>query len=207
MPFTPAHKARTRARVVECARVLFNRKGFDQVSINEIMKAAGLTRGGFYNHFTSKEDLYAEAVRSFATCNPFVRETERLGGHSGPKQAARRLVELYLSDAVLNDVEQHCPLIAVPSDVARAGLEPRSAYTVIVRRMLSVFRAAFPASDPQASAKARVILNLCVGGMLIARTTDDPELRSSLRTAALDEALQLLGDTRTNHSQQQRRKR
>jgi len=53
------------------------------------MKGAGLTRGGFYNHFSSKRDLYAEAVRSFSTCNPFVRETERLGGHRGPKEAAR----------------------------------------------------------------------------------------------------------------------
>jgi TetR/AcrR family transcriptional regulator, transcriptional repressor for nem operon len=206
LPFTPAHKARTRARIVECARVMFNRKGFDQVSINEIMEAAGLTRGGFYNHFSSKEELYAEAVRSFATCNPFARETERLGGHSGPKQAARRLVELYLSDAVLNDVEQHCPLIAFPSDVARAGLEPRSAYTQIVRRMLSVFRAAFPASDRRAGAKAQVILNLCVGGMLIARTTDDPELRGSLRAAALDQALQLLGNTRKKHSHHEERR-
>jgi TetR/AcrR family transcriptional regulator, transcriptional repressor for nem operon len=173
---------------------MFNRKGFDQVSIDEIMQGAGLTRGGFYNHFASKEDLYAEAVRSFATCNPFARETERLGGHRDPHDAARRLVELYLSDEVLNDVDQHCPLIAVPSDVARAGLEPRSAYTFIVRRMLDVFRGAFPASDRRGPTKAFIILNLCVGGMLIARTTDDPELRRSLRSAALDEALRLLGD-------------
>jgi TetR/AcrR family transcriptional regulator, transcriptional repressor for nem operon len=194
MPFTPEHKARTRARIVECARLMFNRKGFDQVSIEEIMNGAGLTRGGFYNHFSSKQDLYAEAVRSFSTCNPFARESERLGGFPEPKAAARRLVELYLSDEVLNDVDQHCPLIAIPSDVARAGLQPRSAYTFIVRRMLAVFRGAFPPSDPRGHAKAQVILNLCVGGMVIARTTDDPELRRSLRSSALDEALRLLGE-------------
>ena len=203
MPFTAEHKARTRTRIVESARVMFNRKGFDQVSIDEIMKSAGLTRGGFYNHFDSKEDLYAEAVRSFATCNPFAQESRRLGGHSSPRQAARRLVELYLSDAVLNDLDQHCPLIAVPSDVARAGFEPRAAYTGIVRRMLSVFRGAFPAADPGADARARVILNLCVGGMLIARTTDDRELRQSLRAAALDQALRLLGG---NQKQAKRRR-
>jgi TetR/AcrR family transcriptional regulator, transcriptional repressor for nem operon len=192
LPFTPEHKARTRTRIVESARLMFNRKGFDQVSIDEIMKAAGLTRGGFYNHFSSKEDLYAEAVRSFETCNPFVREIERLGRRPAPVEAARRLVELYLSDVVLNDVDQHCPLIAVPSDVARAGLEPRSAYTAIVRRMLEVFRGAFPASDARGATKAQIIINLCVGGMVIARTTADPELRSSLRQAALEQALSLL---------------
>jgi TetR/AcrR family transcriptional regulator, transcriptional repressor for nem operon len=195
VPFTAEHKARTRTRIVACARVMFNRNGFDQVTIDGVMKSAGLTRGGFYNHFSSKEDLYAEAVRSFATCNPFARESEELGGHRSAKEAARRLVELYLSDAVLNDVDQHCPLIALPSDVARAGLEPRSAYTFIVRRMLAVFRAGFPASDAQAPAKAQVILNLCVGGMVVARTTDDPLLRQSLRSAALDQALRLLGQT------------
>jgi TetR/AcrR family transcriptional regulator, transcriptional repressor for nem operon len=194
LPFTREHKARTRTRIVECARLMFNRKGFEQVSIDEIMGAAGLTRGGFYNHFSSKEDLYAEAVRSFETCNPFVRENERLGRRPEPHEAARRLVELYLSDAVLNDVDQHCPLIAVPSDVARAGLEPRSAYTSIVRRMLELFRRAFPASDSRATTKAQVILNLCVGGMVIARTTADADLRRSLRRAALDQALALLGE-------------
>jgi TetR/AcrR family transcriptional regulator, transcriptional repressor for nem operon len=194
MPYTANHKARTRARIVETARVMFNRKGFDQVSIDDIMREAGLTRGGFYNHFSSKEGLYVEAVRSFATCNPFAREAAKLAIQPGPKKAARRLVELYLSDAVLNDVDQHCPLFALPSDVARAGLKPRAAYTFIVRGMLEVFRAAFEQSDSEAGSKAQVILNLCVGGMVIARTTDDAALRRSLRAAALSQALRLLGD-------------
>jgi TetR/AcrR family transcriptional regulator, transcriptional repressor for nem operon len=192
MPYTAEHKSRTRARIIECARVMFNRQGFEQVSIDDIMKQAGLTRGGFYNHFSSKQDLYAEAVRSYSTCNPFARDAAKVAGRPGPKQAARRLVELYLSDAVLNDIAQHCPLFALPSDVARAGLEPRGAYTFLVREMLAIFRAAFDKSDRKAAAKAQVILNLCVGGMVIARTTDDPALRRSLRAAALDQALQLL---------------
>ncbi len=204
MSYTAEHKARTRARIVASARILFNRSGFDQVSIDEVMKESGLTRGGFYNHFASKEALYAEAIESFATCNPFAVESARVGGWPSPKAAARRLAELYLSDAVLNDVDQHCPLIALPSDAARAGLKPRAAYTLIVRRMLGVFRAAFPASDRDASAKARVIVNLCVGSMVIARTTEDPALRRSLREAALGQALQLLGFGQSTHPPRRR---
>jgi TetR/AcrR family transcriptional regulator, transcriptional repressor for nem operon len=192
MPYPPQHKARTRARIVERARVMFNRHGFDQVSIDDIMREAGLTRGGFYHHFSSKEDLYAEAVRSFEACNPFALEMAGARRRPEPKAAARRLVELYLSDEVLNDVDQHCPLIALPSDVARAGLEPRAAYTHLVRSMLHVFRAAFP--EPDRAGRAEIILNLCVGGMVIARTTHDPELRRSLRAAALAQALRLLGE-------------
>jgi TetR/AcrR family transcriptional repressor of nem operon len=163
MPYTVEHKRQTRARIIESARVLFNRAGFDQVSIDDIMSHAGLTRGGFYNHFSDKAGLYAEAVRSYADCNPFVRETAQLVRPLAPRRAARRLVELYLSDDVLDDVDQHCPLIALPSDVARAGLEPRAAYAFIVRGMLAVFLGAFGDHDAAANAKARVILNLCVG--------------------------------------------
>jgi AcrR family transcriptional regulator len=77
MPYTAAHKARTRVRIVESARRLFNRFGFDQVSIDAIMADAGLTRGGFYNHFASKDELYAAAVASYATCNPFAVKKPR----------------------------------------------------------------------------------------------------------------------------------
>ena len=112
MPYTVEHKAHTRARIVASARVLFNRRGFDQVSIDDIMREVGLTRGGFYNHFSSKEDLYAEAVRSFATCNPFALEAAKLASRPAPKQAALRLAELYLSDAVLNDAANRDTIVA-----------------------------------------------------------------------------------------------
>ena len=194
MPYSNEHKVRTRAKIVESARVLFNRRGFEQVSIDDIMKRSGLTRGGFYHHFSSKEALYAEAVNSFSACNPFALESKRIGGAwASPRAAAMRLAELYLSDEVLDDVEQHCPLVAVPSDVARAGLKPRAAYTQIVKRMLEVFEAAFDKDDDEAASKAQVIVNLCVGSMVIARTTTDPALRKSLRAAALDQARRLLG--------------
>jgi AcrR family transcriptional regulator len=192
MPYPAAHKAETRARIIRSARSMFNRHGFEQVSIDDIMKKAGLTRGGFYHHFKSKDELYAEAVRSFSQCNPFAIRRAKMKGTPEPKKLARLLVELYLSDETLNDVDTHCPLIALPSDVARAGLEPRAAYTRIVQNMLHVFRAAFPEGDRTATAKAQVIINLCVGGMVIARTTDDPGLRQSLRAAARAQAYALL---------------
>src|SRR5262249_42307870 len=59
VPYPAEHKFRTRARIVESARRLFNRHGFEQVSIDQIMAGAGLTRGGFYHHFGSKDELFA----------------------------------------------------------------------------------------------------------------------------------------------------
>jgi TetR/AcrR family transcriptional repressor of nem operon len=193
MPYAIEHKARTRAKIVESARILFNRHGFEQVSIDAVMKRAGLTRGGFYHHFASKDELYAESVRSFITCNPFdLAQASSTAAEPSPRDLARMLVDLYLADATLADVDHHCPLIALPSDVARAGLNPRAAYTALVESLHEVFVSAFPSSDRDATRKALLIVSLCVGGMVIARTTDDRRLRTTLRTAAREEALSLL---------------
>jgi AcrR family transcriptional regulator len=201
MPYAADHKHRTRARIVESARVLFNRHGFESVTIDEVMNAAGLTRGGFYHHFANKESLYAAAVNSFTSCNPFAQRCADEPRHRTPEQLAALLVDTYLSDETLADVDNHCPLIALPSDVARAGLQPRAAYTRLVSGMLEIFCEAFPKRDRQRRRKAQLIVNLCVGGMLIARTTDDPALRKQLRATARSEAFHLL---RTSHTKPRR---
>jgi len=194
MPYSPAHNARTRARIVESARGLFNRRGFEQVTIDEVMAAAGLTRGGFYNHFRSKDELYAEAVRSFTMCNPFTKRLASRARRPSPRGLAKRLVDLYLSDEVLASVDEQCPLYALPSDVARAGLAPRKAYTDVLRSMTRLYRRAFAADDRDADRKAQLMVSLCVGGMVLARTTNDPELRASLRKTARQQALAFLDE-------------
>src|ERR1043166_7602020 len=88
MPYTSEHKARTRERIIHAARQLFNRHGFEAVSIDQIMARAKLTRGGFYHHFPSKDALYVEAVRSFTTCSPFAI---RLARSRRPQPEPRRL--------------------------------------------------------------------------------------------------------------------
>lgn len=192
MPYSAEHKARTRARIVDSARRLFNRFGFEQVSIDQIMSDAGLTRGGFYHHFGSKDELYAAAVSSYATCNPFAVKTAAARPQiTEPHKLARMLVDLYLSDEVFDDADMHCPLYALPADVARAGLSPQNAYTDLIRGMLHVYRSALrDARD--AERRAQTIVSLCVGGMVLARTTNDPALRRSLRDAARHQALSLL---------------
>ena len=193
MPYTAEHKARTRTRIVDAARGLFNRHGFEQVSIDQIMEAAELTRGGFYNHFSSKDDLYAETVASFARCNPLaIQQASAKRPITDPKKLARTLVDLYLSDEVFDDPDQHCPLYALPSDVARAGAKPRLAYTDIIRGMTHVYRSAFEPGARDAERKAQLIVSLCVGGMVLARTTEDEKLAKSLRANARRQAMELL---------------
>ena len=191
MPYTAEHKERTRAKIVESARKLFNRHGFEQVSIETIMSEAGLTRGGFYNHFQSKDELYAAAVASFTSCNPFRKDIAATPS-TEPREMARRLVNLYLSDKVLEDIENHCPLYALPGDVARAGLSPQKAYTDLIRNLVGVYQGALKEFG-NAEQRAQAIVALCVGGMVLARTTDDPALRATLRASARQQALILLG--------------
>lgn len=192
MPYDVGHKGRTRARIVESARRLFNRFGFEQVSIDRIMADAGLTRGGFYNHFDSKDKLYAEAVASYATCNPFAR---RVAAARRPiddaRKLARMLIDLYLGDEVFDDVDMHCPLYALPADVARAGLSPQNAYTELIRGMAKIHRNALSGLR-DGDRRAHAIVSLCVGGMVLARTTNDQVLRTALRSAARHQALALL---------------
>jgi AcrR family transcriptional regulator len=192
MPYSPEHKLQTRARIVESARCLFNRYGFEQVTIDQIMASAGLTRGAFYHHFDSKDDLYAASVASFATCNPFAAKMAHAApAMIDPQRLARMLVDLYLSDEVLDNIDLHCPLYALPADVARAGLEPQKAYTDLIRSMSNVYRAALHGAR-DADRRAETVVSLCVGGMVLARTTNDPGLRQSLRASARHQALALL---------------
>ncbi|WP_202864102.1 TetR/AcrR family transcriptional regulator [Dyella jiangningensis] len=175
---------------MESARRLFNRHGFEQVTIDQVMASAGLTRGAFYHHFDSKDDLYAAAVASFETCNPFATANADQVVKD-PKRMARMLVDLYLSDEVLENIDLHCPLYALPSDVARAGLEPQQAYTDLMRGMRHIYRCALKGIR-DADRRAEAMVALCVGGMVLARTTNDPELRKSLRESARHQALALL---------------
>jgi len=192
MPYTAAHKAQTRERIVGAARRLFNQGGFSQVTIEQIMAEAELTRGGFYHHFDSKEQLFTEVVACYITCNPLAVEA-RSGGpeYGNARFVARRLVDIYLSDMVLNDVAQQCPLYALPSDAKSLGEASREAYTDLIKGMLGVFRAALDGHD-DGDTKAQAIIALCVGGMVLARTTADAALRTSLRASAHAQAVRIL---------------
>jgi hypothetical protein len=101
------------------------------------------------------------------------------------------LVDIYLSDEVFDNIEAHCPLYALPGDVARAGLSPQKAYTQLIRNLVHVYAGAL-AHEAEGEQRAQAIVALCVGGMVLARTTDDAALRRSLRAAARTQALALL---------------
>ncbi|WP_422374254.1 TetR/AcrR family transcriptional regulator [Roseibium sp.] len=195
MPYSADHKSRTRKRIVEQARILFNRHGFSEVSIDTIMAEAGLTRGGFYNHFRNKEDLYAEAVASFLNGRGKTwRDEAGVDPVNGGPQSVKDMIDSYLSAEHLGDLEGQCPMIALPSDVARATTQVRCAYQSLLRAMIWLFENNLGDEEGKRD-KAIGLAALCIGGMVLSRTIDDEDLADEIRTVARQTALTQVDET------------
>ena len=191
MPYRPDHKVETRQKIIESARQLLNRKGFAEVSIDEVMENAGLTRGGFYRHFKDKEELYAEAVRHFLRKEVPERWQKGLAKRMPGKAFARFVVDAYLSRDHLEDVEGSCPLITLSSDTARSGGAVKAAYREVAQTMIEVFKANL--QGRRARDRAVVLVALCVGGMVLARALDDQTLANDFLGATHKFALRTTG--------------
>ena len=197
MPYAPHHKQQTRERIVRSARRLFNRRGFTEVSIDEVMAEVGLTRGGFYSHFRTKEELYAEAITFILVDHP-AQNWEGVEFDVNGPALARTIVNAYLSDQHFEDVSQSCPLIALPSDVARAGDKVKAAYRQVLESMVGIFAARL-AQDGNgheaalARQRALSVAALCIGGMVLARGIDDAAFGREIREAARMLALEAGG--------------
>jgi len=198
MPYGPDHKSKTRARIVEAARVLFNRHGYDNVTIDMVMEAASLTRGGFYGHFRNKEELFGAAVSSFLMGRGARwRSQAGVNAMDPAVEDAASMLRTYLSSEHLGDLEGQCPLIALPSDVGRAGQGVREAYSQLLLAMIGLYERALPDPTPDRRGRAMALAALSVGGMVLARTIPDPALAGDVRDAALDHALGLLSSNQT----------
>ena len=180
MPYTATHKLQTRQRILESARRLFNSKGFEAVSIGEIMENAGLTHGGFYRHFKDKDELYAEAVRWFL-CEEAPKPWRR-PRRNAHKPRAERIIDAYFSLDHFDDRESCCPLISLPSDTARSGESVKSAYQDVLQKLLVLLQADL--RGPAARERALALVTLCIGGLAAAPRVAGPGLAHGLRGGA-----------------------
>ncbi|GBE42586.1 transposon Tn10 TetC protein [bacterium BMS3Bbin10] len=194
MPYTSRHKEETRRRIVASARRLFNKRGFSEVSIDEIMGGIGLTRGGFYNHFATKDELFAEALRDMLD-NPPKQTFDgvEIDFRAPPDVLARRIIGSYLSRSHFDDVEGGCPMIALPSDVARGGEPVKRAYRQVLDAIIGVFQASQENRSADARASAVTMATLCIGGMVLARAVDDDRFAAEIRDVAMNRALEAGG--------------
>lgn len=163
-----------RLRILDAASRLFREKGFDAVSVAEVMKAAGLTHGGFYGHFDSKDDLVAQAIAHIFT----VQEAGQ-GGQGGGELAA--YLNAYLSPWHRDRVGEGCPTAALVADIRRQAVAARTAMTEGFRSQIDRVAAAIPAGDPaQARRQAVGTWAAMVGAVVLARAIDDPVLSEEI---------------------------
>jgi TetR/AcrR family transcriptional repressor of nem operon len=193
MPYPSGHRDEVRKRIVQSARKLFNRYGFENVSVNQIMADAGLTRGGFYTYFASKSDLYGEALQCFFTDPDWKNCWEGVHVDLAAADVGAQIVRAYLSRQHFEDVENSCPMVALPSDVARSGKSAKRAFETVFKAMVGVLEDGLLNGSKRDHTTAMGIAALCVGGMVVARSVDDGALADDLREACMEVALKLGG--------------
>lgn len=164
-----------RQRIVEVASTLFRERGLTGVSVADIMASAGLTHGGFYGQFASKDALVAEAFES-------ALDEERRGD-------MKDLRATYLSLAHVQSPGQGCPLAALANDVARdpPGSEVRTRFTHGVRQLADLLTGLMPTmSEARRRKRALANLSTMVGAVVLARAVDDLDLADALLQAAAE---------------------
>ncbi|MBK6519622.1 MAG: TetR family transcriptional regulator [Polyangiaceae bacterium] len=170
-PQQAAQKAKSHALIVESASRLFRERGFAGATVDEVMAAAGLTRGGFYAHFEDKVDLAAEALAvafEGSIANLFGADMPR-----EPRSWRERAAKRYLTEAHLDNTGGGCPLPALGGDVARAEPELRSATEKQLARVLAELEQRVGGDAAGARQRSIAFLATCVGAMTLARSVED----------------------------------
>jgi TetR/AcrR family transcriptional repressor of nem operon len=168
--------AETHEQIVDAAARLFRAGGFDGVSVDAVMQQAGLTHGGFYRHFRSKDELAAAALR---------RALERGAARMEKHENLGAMVADYLSERHCHDRGNGCAITALGGDMARQGKGVRAVLTAHLRRRLERI-ARLLRGGTEASRRRRAIAALSgmVGALTLARAVDDPDLAAEILASA-----------------------
>jgi TetR/AcrR family transcriptional repressor of nem operon len=169
MRVTQEQMRENRHRILSEASRLFREKGFDAVGVAEVMKAAGLTHGGFYGHFASKEDLMAHAI---------AHATAEISGRGGDLEGA---IARYLSPAHRDDAADGCPMAALAADIRHRPPAARSAMTTGIRTQIDRMTEALPAGVTAKRRREAIgTYAALIGALVLARAVDDPMLSDEI---------------------------
>lgn len=174
--------AENRARIVETAGRLFREKGYDGIGVADLMKAAGLTHGGFYGHFRSKDSLAAEAVTNALEAGE-KRWRQRI--QSNPDNPLGAIVERYLSRSHHDDLAQGCAVAALASDTARQSDDVRKSYEDGVKALVEILAEASPGeNDDSRRTNALASFSTLVGSLLLSRAVLSDDFSNEILEAA-----------------------
>lgn len=183
MNTTTSRKEQSHDRIVEVAARAVRRSGCSSLAVADVMKQAGLTHGGFYAHFSSRDALLAEAIER---AGRDARDSAAIQVRHAVEQGLsplRAYVEVYLSDAHLADPENGCPVGALVSEMPHQAPDALAASAVCVRGLIQGVQQALP-EGAGAKERATVIASTMVGALQLARTLgDNPQGRGVLAAA------------------------
>lgn len=172
----------THTRIVETAARAIRRSGYDGTGVADIMKEAGLTHGGFYAHFASRDAMLAEAADRAG--EETIAIAKKIFAEVPGDKALQALIQVYLSNEHMANIESGCSLAALGSEMPRQAPEVKKASTCRVKEMIALIESRL-SDQPNANAEALVMLSTMVGTLLLARAVEDPELSEAFRQAAL----------------------
>lgn len=180
----PSRKEETHERIVEVAARAIRRTGYSGTGVADIMKEAGLTHGGFYAHFDSRDALLAEAGDRAGAES--VALAARVAATAPPGQALQAMMQAYLSPEHIAAIETGCPVSALGSEMPRQAPQVRRAATIHIKEMIDLFARQLPDwGQPQAHEQAMALVCGLIGTTMVARAVDDPKLSQALCAAAL----------------------
>jgi TetR/AcrR family transcriptional regulator, transcriptional repressor for nem operon len=180
-----------RAAITEAATRLIRERGVDRLSVADLMAAAGLTHGGFYGHFESKQQLAATACRH-AFEQSVQRWNRRVASAADAASARATIIEGFLSRASRNSPGTSCPATALAADVAREAIEApiRTSYVQGVEALLEILASLEPDKDAVSARRAAVAdFSLLLGALLLARATAGHALSDECLAAAHEQLL------------------
>jgi TetR/AcrR family transcriptional regulator, transcriptional repressor for nem operon len=171
--------AETRRRIVKTAAAEFRRKGINATGLNDVMAAAGLTHGGFYRHFASKDQLVAEACA--AALGSVTEPNEVPACPALAKQDLDAILAEYLSPDHRDNPSEGCVLAGLGSELARSDEDTRAAATKGVLKLIDLFTEKYRRNDPEtAKARALVAVSAIIGAVTLARIVTDPKLSTAI---------------------------
>jgi TetR/AcrR family transcriptional regulator, transcriptional repressor for nem operon len=193
MRYPAGQKEQTRKKILETAGRIFRRSGYHASGVDRVMEEAGLTPGGFYSHFSSKQALLAEAITSAGT-EARLRVEKGLGGLSG-RAWVRAFLRSYLDRSHRDGVEEGCPLVALVSEVSRSDETVKASFEGILRNLQHrlISQAGPYAARPDE--KALAAISMCVGGLGLARSVKDQTLVDQILASCREQAEAILCGT------------
>jgi TetR/AcrR family transcriptional repressor of nem operon len=188
MRYSREHKLETHARIVKKAAVRLREKGAHGVGVADLMKEAGLTHGGFYAHFDSREALVIEAF-----AHAMDRSTERwrkLGEQTPPEKRLATIVESYLTPVHRDDPGHGCSIPALAAEIARESPKTRKAFAAKLEQMIDMLAAQIP-DVPRKAARQQAMSTIAtmMGTLVLARVAGSGEFSDEILDAGRDAVL------------------